>query len=95
MADVEDWVERGKEDGDRRKWCVWERMVRSEVWNCRYSEGGRLEGVMFPAPPCIMIRGVMPLEGLLYSILSVDSVPGGRILVKDMITGSKKVGCCR
>lgn len=91
MADVEDWVERGKEEGEVRKWCVCERMVSSEVWKCRYSEGGRLEGVMLPAPPWIMIRGVMPLEGLLYSISRVDSVPGRCIFVKDLTTGSEEV----
>jgi len=95
MTEVEDWVESGKEEGERRKWWVWERMVSREVWNCRYSEGGRLEGVMLPAPPWIMIRGVMPLEGWIYSILRVDSVPGSCMFVKNMISGLKEVGCSR
>lgn len=68
-ADVEELAKRGKEDGEVRKWCACARIERRLSWKWLYSEGERFEGVMLPAPPWMMMRGVMPVEGFLYSIV--------------------------
>jgi hypothetical protein len=69
-ADVEDAVDKGKEEGEVMKWCVEARILRRESWYCLYLFGGRLLGRMLPAPPWMIIRGVMPEEdGFLYSMV--------------------------
>lgn len=35
---------------------------------------------MFPAPPWMMIRGVMPVEGFLYSIVGMDCLNPGCVM---------------
>ena len=65
---------RGEEEGEVRSWCVRERMERRESWYFLYFAGGRLEGNIFPAPPCMISRGEIPGAGLLYSILGFQIV---------------------
>ena len=60
---------RGKDEGEMRKWCEVERIFRRESRYDLYFLGGRLEGVILPAPPWMMRRGVMDDEKDLYSML--------------------------